>query len=119
MSIRDYVFSGDINLADVLGDYIDIVPKKHDVISISKSDVEAMAKHFGLIDEWVSVDCAPVCVGEEAIVCIQTVGGNYINMVSISDDGDLFDMDGGYIGYHASQVTLWKPVQQPPKGNDK
>ena len=64
-------------------------------------------------DGWISVDDHHI--KWSCVVAIPLANGDfYINMVSVGDEGDLFDMDGSYIGYHASQVTHWMPLPNPP-----
>lgn len=66
------------------------------------------------MSDWIDVAEQPLVVAE-AIVLIPLVKGYYINFVSIGKEGDLYDVDGSYIGYHASQVTHWMPLPEPPK----
>ena len=61
--------------------------------------------------KWISVKDQPLNVAE-AVVCIPLVEGYYMNFVSVGEEGDLYDVDGAYIGYHASQVTHWMPIPE-------
>lgn len=63
--------------------------------------------------EWVSVEDQKLNVGE-AVVYIPLMKEGYKNIVSVGEEGDLYDVDGAYIGYHASQVTHWMVVPENP-----
>lgn len=66
-------------------------------------------------DGWIGVADESFSATQTAIVYIPLEKGFYMNMVTSNDEGDLYDMDGGYIGYHASQITHWMPLPAPPK----
>ncbi|MGL4520320.1 MAG: DUF551 domain-containing protein [Phocaeicola sp.] len=65
-------------------------------------------------DGWISVDVHGI--EWHCLVAVPLDNDEfYINAVSVSEEGDLFDMDGSYIGYHASQVSHWMPLPSTPK----
>lgn len=66
------------------------------------------------MSNWISVEDEPLSVGE-AIVYIPLAVGHYMNIASVSDEGDLSDVDGSYIGYHAEDVTHWQPLPDAPE----
>lgn len=121
MSIRDYVFSGDVEFADALGDYIEFIPKNPDVISISKSDVEAMSKHFGLIDGWVSVDdrLPDNCGHNHYSVAVLGYCEDTKCIYTLVFDWEDSSFRHFYGNCKAHNITHWKPLPQPPKGTDK
>lgn len=67
-------------------------------------------------DSWISVDEESLHIGFEIIAYIPLVNGFYRNIVTPNEEGDLYDCDGCYTGYHASQVTHFMKPPSPPKG---
>lgn len=90
---------------------------RNDGLSFSSDEAERLAfkSWNSRADGWIGVKDESFSATQTAIVYINLEKGFYMNMVTSNDEGDLYDMDGGYIGYHASQITHLMPLPQPPK----
>lgn len=64
---------------------------------------------------WISVKDESFSANQTAIVFIPLKNDYYMNIVVSNDEGDLYDADGGYVGYHASQISHWMPKPTTPK----
>lgn len=64
---------------------------------------------------WRSVEDEPPEIEAALLVCVPLAVGEYINIAIADCEGDLMDVDGGYIGHHASQVSRWMPLPDAPE----
>lgn len=117
MSIEEHDFDSVIKSVVPRGDVVEFSLGAGNSIYFSKRDAYALAKHFGLIDEWVSVDTEPE-IGQEVLILID-IGGNIERGKYIGNGeftGNWCSRRGK--GYYY-QVTYWKPRPQLPKEQTK
>lgn len=113
MSIEEHKFSDGGLIARVAYDdnvaLYDIIT--NDKFGISKKDAYALAKHFGLIDEWVSVDDAMPKEAEPVLVYGNC--GYYFLCEYIGGCWRIMPSYQRVIG-----IEYWKPIT-PPKEKTK
>lgn len=120
MNIEDYKFTDkDIDVAHPYSDYIALnIDCDTTCVHIDKQDAEAIAKHFDLIDDWISVeDRLPKSqtdkfdVIDVIIVCKGEVSPARFKCGSYPSFWYEFTVDENIV----KDVTHWRQLPLPPK----
>lgn len=87
MSIEKHVFADLALSAEEINGVIKIEDAvTGEALGLTKSDIHALAKHFGLIDEWVSVDDKKPAYGQPVLLKINGVVQTVTYNLDGSDD---------------------------------
>lgn len=133
MSIEDHKFDDD-DVAEVIvgSDFVtfDFDGATPPSLVITKDDAYALAKHFGLIDEWVSVHDKKPTYGQPVLLRINGVVQTVTYNLDGSDDSldwfEPYSNIGVYDDYNELSFFVehdvdveWQPLPQPPKETTK